>query len=131
MTNTNFGLTHLALAVSDLDRSSYFYSTALGMREYYRDHDTVMMTGPGPHDIIGLELAPEQAGKQGGIRHFGFRLTSPDKRDELSERLISAGGTLIERGLFDDGSPFARVNDPDGYMIEIWFESTEAHAPNS
>ena len=130
MSNSNFGLTHIALAVHDLDRSSKFYAAALGAKEYYRDNDSVMMTGPGEHDILGLELAPEQAGKEGGIRHFGFRLTSPEARDDLVDRLVSAGGKLIEKDIFDDGSPFARVADPDGYTIEIWYESTAPHVKN-
>ena len=130
MNKSNFGLTHIALAVRDLDRSSNFYAAALGAREYYRDDEMVMMTGPGEHDILGLELAPGKAGVEGGIRHFGFRLTAPEARDGLVDLLVAAGGELIERAVFDDGSPFARVNDPDGYTIEIWYESTPPHAPN-
>jgi catechol 2,3-dioxygenase-like lactoylglutathione lyase family enzyme len=32
------------------------------------------------------------------------------------------GGTLLRRGQFAPGFPFAYVADPDGYEIEIWFE---------
>lgn len=127
MSGSTFGLTHLALAVADLDRSAAFYAAAFGAREYYRDAQTVMLTGPGEHDILGLELDPQRAGQQGGVRHFGFRLTSPDGRDALVDRLVAAGARLTEAGLFDDGSPYARVADPDGYEIELWYESTPPH----
>lgn len=127
MTGATFGLTHLSLAVADLDRSAAFYAAAFGAREYYRDADTVMLTGPGTHDILGLERDPERAGQAGGIRHFGFRLTAPERRDGLVERLVAAGGRLTEAGVFDDGSPFARIADPDGYEIELWYERTPPH----
>jgi len=33
-----------------------------------------------------------------------------------------AGGTVLRRGEFAPGLPFAFVRDPDGYEIEIWYE---------
>lgn len=44
-----------------------------------------------------------------------MRLSSPERLDEVLERVIAAGG---------DNQPFAFVRDHDGYEIEIWHENT-------
>lgn len=116
------GLTHIALAVRDPERSLQFYFAVFGVREYFRDADSIQVQGPGDHDVIAFERRPENAGTPGGIIHFGFRLTRPEDIDAAVTAVQSAGGELISRGEFAPGVPYAYVRDPDGYEIEIWFE---------
>ena len=116
------GLTHIALAVTDLERSLNFYRAVFGVREYFRDANTVQVLGPGPHDVIAFERRAEAAGRAGGIIHFGFRLTRPEDIDAAVEAITAAGGTISSRGEFAPGLPYAFARDPDGYEIEIWFE---------
>ena len=42
------GLTHIALAVKSPARSLKFYCAVFGVREYYRDADSIQVLGPGP-----------------------------------------------------------------------------------
>lgn len=116
------GLTHIALAVRDPERSLHFYAAVFGVREYFRDADSIQAQGPGIYDVIAFERRPESAGTPGGIVHFGFRLTRPEDIDAAVTAVQSAGGVLISRGKFAPGVPYAYVRDPDGYEIEIWFE---------
>jgi len=116
------GLTHLALSVKDPDRSLRFYASVFGVREYFRDGNTIQVMGPGPHDVIAFERRPADAGVPGGIIHFGFRLTRPEDIGAAVDAVEKAGGTLSSRGEFGPGLPFAFVRDPDGYEIEIWYE---------
>ena len=116
------GLTHLALAVRDPDRSLAFYRAVFGVTEYYRDDESVQALGPGGHDVLAFVRKPEAAGMEGGVMHFGFRLTRPEDIGAAVEAVESAGGTIKSRGEFAEGVPFAFVLDPDGYEIEIWYE---------
>jgi catechol 2,3-dioxygenase-like lactoylglutathione lyase family enzyme len=126
------GLCHLSLAVADPQRSLDFYARAFGVREYFRDDGQIQVLGPGPHDVLAFVCDPGNAGKAGGIGHFGFRLAHPDDIDAVVAGALAAGGTLQRRGEFAPGLPFAYVADPDGYEIELWFEppaGTEASPP--
>jgi catechol 2,3-dioxygenase-like lactoylglutathione lyase family enzyme len=116
------GLTHLNLAVRDPERSLRFYERLLGVKEYFRDDNSIQVQGPGSHDVIAFERDANIAGQSGGIGHFGFRLVDPADIDAAVETAIVAGGTLLRRGEFAPGFPFAYVADPDGYEIEIWYE---------
>jgi catechol 2,3-dioxygenase-like lactoylglutathione lyase family enzyme len=116
------GLSHVALSVSDLDRSLAFYKSVFGVREYVRSESTIQVLGPGPHDVLAFEKRPADAGVPGGIIHFGFRLTRPEDIDAAVMAVERAGGTITSRGEFGTGLPYAFVRDPDGYEIEIWFE---------
>jgi catechol 2,3-dioxygenase-like lactoylglutathione lyase family enzyme len=116
------GLSHIALAVLDPDRSLAFYRAVFGVREYFRSDTGIQVLGPGPHDVLAFEKRPDAAGTPGGIIHFGFRLTRPSDIDAAVAAVAEAGGTLQSRGEFAPGLPFAFVRDPDGYEIEIWFE---------
>jgi catechol 2,3-dioxygenase-like lactoylglutathione lyase family enzyme len=116
------GLSHLELAVRDPERSLRFYAKAFGVREYFRDANQVQVVGPGPNDVLAFARDAANAGKAGGIRHFGFRLESPEDIDAAVQAVLNAGGALLRRGEFGPRLPFAYVADPDGYEIELWFE---------
>ena len=122
------GLSHLALAVADPDRTGRFYEQAFGCRVYWRDSDSVQVLGPGRYDVLAFDRDPAQAGKAAGILHFGFRLARPEDIDAVVEQALAAGGTLLRRGDFGAGLPFAYVADPDGYEIELWYEPDELDA---
>ena len=116
------GLTHISLAVKDPDRSLKFYRSLFGVKEYYRDEDSIQVLGPGPHDVIAFDRDSKKAGKRAGIDHFGFRLTNPKDIDKAVREAERAGGKILRRGEFAPGSPYVYVADPDGYEIEIWYE---------
>ncbi len=69
------GLTHISLAVTDPDRAVRFYERVFGIREYFRDANSIQAQGPGPHDVIAFEKNGDLAGHTSGITHFGFRLS--------------------------------------------------------
>jgi len=116
------GLTHISLAVCDLDRTLRFYTQVFGVHEYLRDAASVQVKGPGSHDVIAFERNPDHARAAGGIAHFGFRLLTPTDIDLAIAEVQRAGGTVLRRGEFAPGFPFVYVQDPDGYEIEIWYE---------
>ena len=70
--------------------------------------------GPGPFDVPAFEKRPDAA--SGGIEHFGFGDRS---RDTTRRPRGGEGGRASRRGEFGLGLPFAYVEDPDGYEIEI------------
>lgn len=121
VTIATHGLSHLSLAVRDLDRAARFYAV-FGCAEYFRDARSVQLLGPAGRDVIALERMPDHAGREGGVRHFGFRLVRAEDLDAAIEEAVAAGGTLQRRGHFAPGCPYAYVTDPDGYTVEIWFE---------
>jgi catechol 2,3-dioxygenase-like lactoylglutathione lyase family enzyme len=57
------GLTHLALAVRDPDRSLRFYAAVFGVREYFRDANTIQVLGPGPGPRSRAAAARERGGQ--------------------------------------------------------------------
>ena len=117
-----FGLTHVAVAVRDIDRASRFYQSVLGAIEVYRQVGFVQLQTPGTRDVLVFETNPKLAGKAGGVAHFGFRLQDPNDIDAAARAVVDAGGAIKEQGEFVAGEPYLFATDPDGYEIEIWFE---------
>lgn len=119
---STFGLTHIALSVTDPKRAAAFYTAVFGGRVTWEDEGSIQIEGTGPADVIVFDRDPDNAGRAGGIQHFGFRLKDPGDLDAILDAVAPAGGRLLRRGEFGPGRPFAYVVDPDGYEIEIWFE---------
>jgi catechol 2,3-dioxygenase-like lactoylglutathione lyase family enzyme len=117
-----FGLTHLAISVADVDRSSRFYQQVFGCVEVYRQEGFAQLQTPGTRDVLVLEARPDRAGAPGGIVHFGFRLTKPEDIEAARAAVESAGGLVREQGEFVPGEPYLFALDPDGYEFEIWYE---------
>ena len=70
------GLTHIALAVKDAERSLRFYEQVLGVVPVYRSADFIQAQTPGSRDVLVFQQGEERVGMAGGIIHFGFRLAS-------------------------------------------------------
>ena len=117
-----YGLTHLALAVRDVERSLRFYQQVFGVEAYFREDGRIHVKTPGCQDVITFDQNAPAPGTCGGIIHFGFRLRVPGDIDEAVQEVERAGGKVLRRGEFSPGFPYAYVADPDGYEVEIWYE---------
>ena len=118
-----YGLTHLAIAVKDLDRTRRFYQNIFEMEVMYLEEDFLQLTTPGAHDILVFEKKKADHGQTGGIAHFGFRLRDPGDITEITQKVKKAGGIITDEGEFEPGAPYIFFKDPDGYEVEVWYEA--------
>ena len=120
---TTYGLTHLAIVVTDLARTKKFYTRVFDMEVMYDTDDFLQLTTPGCHDVLVFEKNKKiKPGSAGGIIHFGFRLRDPRGIDNILEKIVDAGGKIKDQGEFVPGSPYVFFEDPDGYEVEVWYE---------
>jgi catechol 2,3-dioxygenase-like lactoylglutathione lyase family enzyme len=125
-----YGLTHIALAVKDPERSLQFYSRVFGAVAVYKQPDFIQAQTPGSRDVLVFERGTH-AGKPGGVAHFGFRLTKPSDIARAIEAVKAAGGRIRSHGEFCPGEPYVFFSDPDGYEVEIWHEIPTPVDPRS
>ena len=123
------GLTHVALAVRDPQRSLEFYAALVGAKKVYEDPGSIQAQTPGTHDVLVFERDARRSGRHGGIAHFGFRLVTPVPVADLVARVAAAGGTVQESGEFVPGAPYVFCSDPDGYVVELWYEAPTPYDP--
>jgi catechol 2,3-dioxygenase-like lactoylglutathione lyase family enzyme len=116
------GLTHIALAVKDAERSLRFCRSVFGMKVVYRLEGFIQAQTPGSRDVLVFDENAPRTGKRGGIAHFGFRLTDPRDIDAAAKAVRRAGGKIVSKGDFCPGEPYLFFIDPDGYEVEIWYE---------
>ena len=117
-----YGLTHLALAVRDAERAAKFYVEVFGAEVVYRGEGFVQLQTPSSRDVLVLEQNAADAGRRGGVMHFGFRLTNPADIELAVQDIERAGGRILRRGDFIPGEPYLFAEDLDGYELEIWYE---------
>lgn len=125
------GMKHIALTVSDTERSAQFYERAFGMRRFGPTKYggvLVPLVSPGLGDQISLnrEGTPGetdrplgQPGTQGGIDHFGFVVSAGTNLDAVKEKLVSCGATFLRRVDLAKGVPSLFFSDPDGYVFQV------------
>ena len=111
-------LNHVALTVSDRERSAAFYGRHFGLTERVNDDDHVMILASPEGGVLALSEGPVPAGLP-ATNHFGFQVDDGDVVREARERLGEAG--VAETEWQDDGR-FVRVQvaDPDGYRVDLF-----------
>jgi catechol 2,3-dioxygenase-like lactoylglutathione lyase family enzyme len=117
-----YGLTHIALAVKDAKRSFKFYRNVFGIEKVYDRGSFIQAQTPGARDVLVFDEKTKRTGKRGGIEHFGFRLKRPEDIDFAVDLVKKAGGKILDKGEFCPGEPYLYCSDPDGYVVEIWYE---------
>jgi catechol 2,3-dioxygenase-like lactoylglutathione lyase family enzyme len=113
---------HLALPVSDQERSRHFYETYFGFdAEPARRYDGgVLML----YDADGFSLAlgpTEEPIALPGFLHFGVHLPSPESVRALRRRLAEDGVPIVEEWE-EPEYVSVKCHDPDGYVVEAAWE---------
>jgi catechol 2,3-dioxygenase-like lactoylglutathione lyase family enzyme len=116
------GLDHVALSVSDLKRSSEFYSEVLGLERAYDEwHEPVFMVASGTGLALFSTGSHESSGDPDAkppvrFLHVAFRVDR--------EAFEAARSELAERGIdtsfADHGAAHSiYFDDPDGHQVEL------------
>ena len=111
---------HLALAVSDRERSRRFYERYFGFDRSREFDDGVLMV----YDERGFALAlgpTDEPISLPAFLHFGTGLGSRDEVLAFRARLVADGVELV--GFWDEpGYVSVKFRDPDGYVVEVSWE---------
>jgi catechol 2,3-dioxygenase-like lactoylglutathione lyase family enzyme len=113
---------HLAISVSDQERSRRFYETyfGFGARPARRYDDGVLMLYDDAGFALALGPGIERPARPEWI-HFGRSLPSPDAVRALRDRLVADGVELVEQ--WDEPDYVSlKCRDPDGYIVEAAWE---------
>ena len=127
------GLGHILLRVLDLERSKKFYAEVLGFQILEEDpeHGGTFMALPGQSHAIDLfavkdpEAARRQAPGVRGLGHIAFRVGSEEALREAYATLQQHGVT-ITRTIDHVSQKSLYFDDPDGNMLEIYYELPDA-----
>ena len=111
-------LNHVALTVSDRERSAAFYREHFGLTARVHDDDHLLILGSPQGSLLALSQGSVPA-ELPRTNHFGFQLKDSDEVRSAREQLRIAG--VPETEWQDDGG-FVRVQvaDPDGYRVELF-----------
>lgn len=122
------GLWHLALRVTDLNRSQSFYEALFGMRVVWQpDPENVYLSSGQDnlalHQIPLSEIAQYRQGSGQYLDHLGFIVDSPDTVDRLCRDAEQAQATIVKRpARHRDGSYSCYLADPDGNTVQVLYE---------
>jgi len=114
------GMRHVALFVSDMEKSQHFYSEILGMcYEFVTPEGSVFLTNGG--DCLALHHREGKGVTKGAVvHHIGFMLESKEAADLYHAYLVGHGVKIAEGlKLHRDGSYGFYAEDPDGVLVEI------------
>ena len=83
----------------------------------FRAEQIVFVGLPGTDSALGGVPDPKYAGS--GPMNVGFHVDHAVPQDDAVRDVMSAGGTVVERGEHALGIAWARVADPDGDVVWI------------
>ena len=119
-------LGHVELLTPKPDESLRFFVDVMGMTESGRAGDSVYLRGYDDYERYSLQLT---ASKSSGLGHAAFRVRSPQA---LARRVAALEGSPHAVG-WNDGAlghgPAYRFRDPDGHLLEIYYETEWYEAP--
>jgi len=115
-----FGLAHVALFVSDLQKARAFYEEFLGFQEAYvlkRDDGSDRIVFIKINDQQYIELFAENPKQDGHLNHISFFTDSAEHlRDYLALRGIKVPERITKGRI---GNLNFNIADPDGHVVEI------------
>lgn len=114
------------LLTPQFDRSLWYFHDLLGMEIVQRTATAAYLRGYGDHAATTLKLTTSQGP---GVGCVAWRATSPEALERRAIALQEAGlGIGWTNGDFGRGRSY-RFHDPDGHVMEIYWEEQRYVAP--
>ena len=122
---------HIALTVSDLDRSTHWYSDLLDMEVVFEgEDDTVrfkVLAHGGSGWLMGLREYANGPGDvfdefRTGLDHFAFSVSSAAELQSWEKKLEQLGATYSPATQTPIGSVIV-FRDPDNIQLQFWLPS--------
>ena len=114
-------ITHLALTVSDPDRSRRFYLETLGLDGIAQPQPWGVRVNLRNDFMLALIRGEPLSGDAAAAVHFGCSLPDAAAARGVRERLRNRGVPELE---WEDGADYVgvKVADPDGYVVELSYD---------
>ena len=119
-------LGHMELLTPKPDESLKFFVDVMGMTISGRQGESVYLRGWDDYERYSLKLT---ASKTSGMEHMALRARSPQA---LERRVAALKGSGFEIGWTDGDlghGPAFRCHDPDGHIVELYYETEWYQAP--
>ncbi len=110
-------LNHVALTVSNRQRSAEFYAQWFGLDKRVHEDDHLLIIADEAGGLLALsegevpQILPR-------TNHFGFQVDSTQQVIEMREKCKLAG--VVEAEWQERNPTRLQLNDPDGYRVEIY-----------
>ncbi len=119
------GLNHITIRVNRIELSEEFYGEILGFELIRKMGQSMAVFKIGKEDtlvIVEAETSYDPNSRDFRVDHFGFYVESREKVDELAEYFRDREVTVISGPANRKKGRFLFVADPDGNMIEFFYE---------
>jgi catechol 2,3-dioxygenase len=119
-------LAHVEVLTTRPDESLWYFRDVLGMEIAGEQDGSVYLRGFGDYERSSLKLT---ASDQAGVGHVALRATSPQA---LERRVAAIEESGLGRGWIDGDlghGPAYQFVDPDGHLLELYWESERYEPP--
>ena len=119
-------LGHVELLTPKPEESLRFFTEVMGMTESGRQGDSVFLRGWDDYERYSLQLT---ASRTSGLGHAAFRTRSPQALERRVAALRADGAEVWpHEGELGHGTGW-RFRDPDGHVLELYWETEWYEAP--
>lgn len=122
------GLNHITIRVNRIDASKEFYGDILGFELIKTMGQSMAVYDIGGGDtlvIVEAETSYDPTSRDFRVDHFGFYCESPEEVDELATYFREREVTIMSGPSNRKKGRFVFIADPDGNMIEFFYEQND------
>ncbi|MHB8283198.1 MAG: catechol 2,3-dioxygenase [Caulobacteraceae bacterium] len=121
-------LGHVEVLTPKIEESLAFFVDVMGMTESGREGQSVFLRGWDDYERFSLQLTDSPTS---GLGHAAFRARSPQALQRRVDSIERSGLGLGWRDGELGYGPAYRFHDPDGHVIEIYYETEWYQAPEA
>lgn len=122
------GINHITIRVNDIERAEEFYGDILGFELLRKMGQSMAVYQVGQEDTLVLveaETSYDPSSRDYRVDHFGFYLDSEDEVDELAQYFREKEVSVLSGPANRKRGRFVFISDPDGNMLEFFYEEDE------